>query len=105
MKTYILLGYDPETGAASRPVGFLAVDDQRMATEFVPGVDAHVWREHIARCQEQHQTNNPSPAQVEALLDEANGITWGALVPDQVPDAKPDGAVATLMDEFLSQTP
>lgn len=95
-RVFVLLVFDPTTGAATRPVGALALADDRLVTSFVPYADgADTWRARLADV-------TPPPAEtVRYWLARANGIT-SAIAEVESPNDDPRTAVELVVDVLLA---
>lgn len=96
-RVFVLLAFDPATGAATSPVGALGVAGDTSYASFVPyAAGADLWRERLAAAAARPR------ATVAYWLDRTDEVTW-ALQELQVPAGASDlrGAVERVVDVML----
>lgn len=103
MQVFALLGPDPEQGVATRTVGFAATDGTTVHLELLDHAELGAWPQLWSQCRELAGTGAPSPSDLTAMLDRANGITAGSTVVEQdpPPGRSPMWVVQDLIDQQL----
>lgn len=96
MKLWTVWGFDPRTGAATRPVGAVGVDDGRCHISLIPlEPAADPWRDVL----------NRDPDRLDRLLTHwehrANGVTMAIAAAAAPADVDVVTAVERLVDELL----
>jgi hypothetical protein len=95
-RVFVLLVLDPTTGAATRPVGAVAVTETELVSSFVPYAEgADTWRDRLTGA------TAPPAETVAYWLDRADGIT-SAIQEVEPPAEDPRTAVEAVLDILLA---
>lgn len=96
-QVYVLWGWDPATGGATRPAGVVGVAGDAHYISWIPVEPAaEPWRERL------HDVPGGGMAErMDYWVEAANGITLDAHPVDAPESADLVGAVETVLDELL----